>query len=141
MIATNKSIVCRLVEDVIQRGQLDLVPDLFSPDYVPHDPSNPARRGGHEGARAFIEMLHAGLSEIGYAVDLLIAEGDLVSYRFTLSGVHTGPFMGVPPTGKRISVGGVDIFRLTAGKIVESWVYADALGMLIQLGVIPPPAA
>jgi steroid delta-isomerase-like uncharacterized protein len=140
MIATNKSIIRRLAEEVIQDGNIDLVPEIFASDYVAHDPSNPTRSGGHEGARQFIATLHAGLSDIGYTVERMIAEGDQVWYRFRLSGLHDkGPFMGVPATGRRVVVGGVDMVRLAGGKIAESWVYADALGLLIQLGVIAPP--
>lgn len=139
MIEANEAVVCRFVEEVVRKGNLDLVPEIFAPDYVAHDPANPTRRGGHEGARELVAMLHAGLRDIAYAVEQMIAEGDQVWYRFTLSGLHDkGPFMGVPPTGRRIVVGGVDLLRLSGGKIVESWSYADALGMLIQLGVIGP---
>lgn len=138
MIEANKQIIKTLAEEVIQRGALERIAEFFSPDYVPHDPSNPARRGGVDGAREFIGMLHAGLSDIRYTVEDLIAESDRVVYRWVLQGIHTGFFMGVPPSGKTLRVTGIDIFRLANGKIVESWVSADALGMLQQLGVLPP---
>ncbi len=138
-IEEHKAIVRRLAEEVIQGGNLDLIPALFAPDYVPHDPSNPTRRGGIEGARDFIAQLQEGVTDVRYTIEDLIAEGDKVMYRWTLSFRHTGPMMGIPPTGNSVSFGGVDIFRLAGGKIAESWVYADALGMLRQFGVLPPP--
>jgi steroid delta-isomerase-like uncharacterized protein len=137
MLDRNKEII-RTLAEVVQRGDLDRVAELFAPDYAPHDPSNPLRRGGVEGAREFIAMLHAGLSDVRYAIGGLTAEDDRVVYRFTLQGIHTGVFMGIPPSGRTIRVTGMDMFRLVNGKIVESWASADALGMLQQLGALPP---
>jgi steroid delta-isomerase-like uncharacterized protein len=138
MLERNKEIIRALAEDVIHRGDLNRVAEFFAPEYAPHDPSNPGRRGGVEGAREFIGMLHAGLSDVRYSIEGLTAEADRVVYRWTLQGTHTGVFMGVPPSGRPIRVTGMDMFRLANGKIVESWASADALGMLQQLGVLPP---
>lgn len=138
MLERNKEIIRILAEDVIQGGNLERIAELFAPDYVPHDPSNPSRRGGVEGAREFIGMLHAGLSEIRYAIAGVTAEDDRVVYRWALQGVHTGVLMGIPPSGRPIRVMGMDMFRVANGKIVESWASADALGMLQQLGALPP---
>jgi steroid delta-isomerase-like uncharacterized protein len=138
MLERNKEIIRALAEDVIHRGDLDRVAEFFAPEYAPHDPSNPGRRGGVEGAREFIGMLHAGLDDVRYSIEGLTAEADRVVYRWTLQGTHTGVFMGVPPSGRAIRVMGMDMFRLADGKIVESWASADALGMLQQLGVLPP---
>lgn len=135
----NKAIVLRLVREVIQGGNLALVEEFFAPAYLPHDPSNPARPGGIEGARQFIAQLHATEGEISYEPEHILGDGDLVAYNWTLRFDHTGPMMGVPPSGRTITVTGMDLFRLDGGKIVESWAYADALGMLIQMGAIPPP--
>jgi steroid delta-isomerase-like uncharacterized protein len=138
MLDRNKEIIRTLAEDVIHRGDLDRVAEFFAPEYAPHDPSNPGRRGGVEGAREFIGMLHAGLGDVRYSIEGLTAEADRVVYRWTLQGTHTGVFMGIPPSGRTIRVTGMDMFRLADGKIVESWASADALGMLQQLGVLPP---
>lgn len=119
-------------------GDLGVVDAIFAPDYQAHDPSNPNRPGGIEGARSFAAMFHSGLSEREYLVEGMISEGDLVMYRWTLKGLHTGNFLGIPPTGRRISVIGMDALRVVAGKIVESWAAPDTLGMLQQLGVLPP---
>ena len=137
--ARNKAVVRRLVEEVLLGGQLDLVDQIFDPAYVVHDPSNPSRPGGIEGARMFLSMFHTGMSDQRYLVEDMIAEDDLVMYRWTLSGRQTGPFMGLPPSGRSFSITGIDAFRLRDGKIVESWAAADALSMLVQLGVVQLP--
>lgn len=138
-VEENKAIIRYLVEEVVNRGDLDRIPELFAPDYTPHDPSNPARMGGLDGVRQFVGMLHAGMSDLEYTMEDLIAEGDRVAYRWSLKGRHTGPFMGIPATGSALSMTGIDIIRLVDGKIVESWVSADALGLLRQLGAVAPP--
>jgi predicted SnoaL-like aldol condensation-catalyzing enzyme len=135
---TNKAIIRRFVTEVLNGGNLNLLDELISPGYVAHDPSNPARGGGIEGAKQFIRGFQGGLSSFEYKVEDMLAEGDEVVYRWTMRAVHSGPFMGIPPTGTRLAITGIDMFRLADGKIVESWVVADALSMLQQLGVIPP---
>ena len=135
----NKRIVRRLVDEVLNGGNLALIDELFDPAYLPHDTSNPGRGGGIAGAREFIAPLHeAGLTDVRYEIEGLMAEGDLVAYRWTLQFVHTGPLMGIPATGRPVAITGADIFRLADGRIVESWVYPDALGMMQQLGILPP---
>ena len=71
----------------------------------------------------------------------VVAEGDRVVIRKTFRGTQTGEFMGMPPTGKSISVGVIDIFRIAGGKIVEHWGLADMMGMMQQLGAMPAPGA
>jgi len=137
----NKAVIRKFVDEVLVGGNLSLVEEVFDPGYVAHDPSNPWRQGGLEGARAFLGEFHKGLSDRAYIVEDMIEEGDLVMYRWTMRGRQTGPFMGIPPTGRSIEITGMDAFRLRNGKIVESWVAADALKMLQQLGILPPLGA
>jgi steroid delta-isomerase-like uncharacterized protein len=134
----NKAIIRRFVDEVINGGNVELVDQLVAPNYAVHDQSNPDRPNGIDGVKGFIQMFKGGLSEWKYTIEGMMAENDSVMYRWTMEAVHSGPFMGIPPTGKRLKISGVDIFRVENGKIVESWAYADALGMLQQLGVIPP---
>jgi predicted ester cyclase len=140
MCEENKAVVGRLINEVLLGGDLGVVAQIVAPDYRPHDPSNPGRPGGVEGVRAFAAMFHTGLSEREYLVEGMIADGDLVMHRWTMKGVHTGDFLGLAPTRKRIGVTRMDAFRVVAGKIAESWAAPDALGMLQQLGVLPPLA-
>lgn len=138
MSEANKAVVQRLIDEVLLKGNLDAVGEIIAPEYVVHDPSNPNRPGGIEGLKMFVGMFQAGLSDFEYVVEDMIGEHDLVSYRWTMRATHSGPFMNIPPTGNRIVITGMDMFRVKQGKIVESWAFADALGMLQQLGVLPP---
>jgi predicted ester cyclase len=68
----------------------------------------------------------------------LLAEGDRVVMRFRASGSHTGaPLMGMPPSGRKFEIGGISIFRVVNGKIVEHWAFEDQLGLLQQVGLLP----
>jgi steroid delta-isomerase-like uncharacterized protein len=80
--------------------------------------------------------------DMHWAVSEQIAEGDKVVTRFTWTGTHRDTFLGIPATGKRVEVKGVVIDRLEAGKMADSRILMDTLGLMQQLGVIPaPPAA
>jgi steroid delta-isomerase-like uncharacterized protein len=136
MSVENKRVIQRFLDEVMNGGNLSAIDTLFSPDYIPHDPSNPDRQGGIDGAKQFIRMFHTGLTNQEYIVEDMIAEGDRVAYRWTIVGIHTGNMMGIPASGKELNFSGMDMFRLENGKIVESWVIADALTMLQQLGVL-----
>ena len=84
-------------------------------------------------------MLRSGIPDFKATIDDVVAEGDRVVIRMTFRGTQTGEFMGMPPTGKSISVGVIDIFRIAGGKIVEHWGQMDSMGMMQQLGAIPAP--
>jgi steroid delta-isomerase-like uncharacterized protein len=83
-------------------------------------------------------MYRAAFPDVHIAIDDLIAAGDKVVTRYTATGTHQGELMGIPATGKKISITGVSIYRFANGQIVEDWAEFDQLGMLTQLGVIPP---
>lgn len=91
------------------------------------------------GNRAFYESLWAAFPGSRITVDDILAEGDQLAVRFTLTGEHQGDFMGVPPTGRAFVLNGQTILRFRDGRVVERWTTTDLLGLLIQLGAIPAP--
>jgi predicted ester cyclase len=86
-----------------------------------------------------VGMLASAFSDNEVTVDDQIAEGDKVVTRWSSKGTHSGEFFGIPATGKRVAGKGIGISRIVDGKIVEEWGESDMLGMMQQLGVIPPP--
>ena len=84
-------------------------------------------------------MAHAASPDTRVTIEDLIAEGDKVVCRFTASGTHQGEFMGIPPTGKQFTIMEIRIYRITGWKIVECWGLFDEMGMMRQLGLVPPP--
>ena len=133
----NKAVLRREVEELYNHtGNLDVVAEIFSPDYVSHEPTSGEVRG-IEGARRFAATFREAFPDLQNAIEDMVAEGDKVAMRFGGSGTHLGETETFgPPTGKRMKITGITIKRLTDGKIVEAWTNFDALGMMQQLGVI-----
>ena len=135
----NKAITRRFLEEIFAGGNLELVNEIFAPNFVLHDPSVPQQVRGPEGIRQYIAMYRAAYPDTHFTIEDQIAEGDKVVTRWTGQGTHQGELMGVPPTGRRVTVAGIEVDRIAGGKIEETWVSYDALGMMQQLGVIPLP--
>src|SRR3712207_5878373 len=137
----NKAIVRREVEELYNPdGNLDVVYDIYSPNYILHDPSLPESGRGPESARELATAFRSAFSDLHTTFDDAVTEGDKVAYRWTASGTHEGELMGIPPTGNRMTITGTAIARISGGKIEEGWQNFDALGMMQQLGVIPEAA-
>ena len=129
----NKAIVRRYYEEVRNEGNLKLMDELFAPSFV----SRPS--GGT--LAAFVQTITAmdeSFPDLRITIDEQVAEGNTVVTRWTARGTHRGAFMGVSPTGREVTVSGVQIHRLARGKIVELWEQLDLFGLMQQLGGPPP---
>ena len=136
MSEENKALARRWA-DIFNQGNLDLVDEIYDPDYVDHDPTMPEDVRGVEGAREFYSMYRSAFPDTQITIEDQLAEGDMVSTRWTARGTHQGELMGVPPSGNRVEVMGVTISRIEGGKIVEEWDIYDALGMMQAIGAVP----
>ena len=134
MSEQNKAQVRRVVEEVYNRGDLDVVDELAASDMVIHTSSQDIR--GREGAKQYVAAFRAGFPDLHFTVEDQIAEGDMVATRWTARGTQTGEFQGIPPTGKEIRVAGTNVERIIDGKTVECWAHVDELGLMQQLGVV-----
>ena len=135
MTEDNKAVVRHLVDDVINRGKTDLLTELLATDHVGHEPLGD--HYGPEGARIVVAEYRTAFPDLALTIEDLVATGDKVAWRFTLRGTHAGPFMGIPATGRVVTSAGIAIDHLVEGRIVESWLNLDALGLLRQLGAFP----
>ena len=131
----NKAHVRRGFEEVNQKN-LAVFDELLTPDVVFHNAS--ATMQGLEAYKQFLSMYMTAFPDLHFTIEDTIAEGDTVVARFTTRGTHLGNLMGIPPTGKQVSGTGMFIDRIVNGKAVEQWFNTDDLGLLQQLGVIPP---
>lgn len=138
MSEENKAIFRRYVEEVGNEGNLDLVDEIFS-DYASHQPDGSVLERGPEDVKRFMGEFRSAFPDFHTTIEDQIAEDDKVVTRWTMRGTHEGEFRGIAPTGKQISVTGIGIFRFSDGKVVESWDNFDQLGMMQQLGAVPPP--
>ena len=134
----NKAIVQRAVE-AFNQGDSDAVDELFAADYVDHDPSRAGLPPGPEGVKQAWGAFRAAFPDLQGTIEDMIAEGDKVVVRGAVRGTHRGELMGIPATGKQVTVTLIDINRIEGGKLAERWAETDMLDMMQQLGVIPPP--
>jgi steroid delta-isomerase-like uncharacterized protein len=132
----NVVVIARFLEEVINQGRLGQADELVAADFVELDPL-PGQKQGREGLKEVIGMLRSAFPDIHWAVDETVASGDKVVTRFTWTGTHQGTFLGIPATGRSVSVKGVVIDRLVAGKMADSRILMDTFTMMQQLGVIP----
>lgn len=137
-VEQNKAIIRRMTEEFYNQGKIELAEQFFADTYVHHDPASPQVRD-RDGLKAGLRAFLAGCPDLRITTDALFAEGDTVTKRWTYHATHTGDLSGLPPTGKRITMSGLELFRLADGKIVEAWVSYDNLSLMQQLGVIPTP--
>ncbi len=113
----NKTVIRRLVEEVYNDNNLDVLYELVAQDMANHS-AVPEQQHGIEGFKHVNRWVRAGFSDAHYEIEDMIAEGDMVACRITVSGTHDGDFQGTPPTGKRFSVDHVHWHRLADGKLV-----------------------
>jgi len=134
----NKALFRRLLDEVANKGNIALIDELVSPGVLEHE-AFPGLSPDREGVKQFFTRIRQAFLDLRVTIHDEIAEGDKVVFRETWSGTHKGEFVGVAPTGKKVSFGTIDIVRIADGKIVEHWGQTDTMGLMQQLGVIPPP--
>jgi steroid delta-isomerase-like uncharacterized protein len=135
----NKAIFRRYVEEVSNEGNLELADEIFD-RYTAHQSDGSTEERGPEDVKRFIGEFRQAFPDFRSVIEDQVAEGDKVVTRWKASGTHQSEFRGIAPTGNRIEVTGIGIFRFSEeGKVVESWDNMDQLGMMRQMGVIPDP--
>ena len=133
----NKALARRVFEEVWNKGNLAVADEVWANNFVGH--AVPDEIKGPEGVRQFFSVFRSAFPDLQFTIEDQIAEGDKVVTRWTLRGTHEGEFQGIAPTGKQMAMTGITVQRIAGGRIVEGWTNRDALGMLVQLGVVPPP--
>ena len=138
MSAENKEIVRSLYEEVWNKRRLELVDEIISPSHALHDPNLSGSAIGPEAYKRQVTRFVTGFPDLRFRIDDAIAENDKIVVAWTISGTHNGEFMGIPATNKKVSFDGITINHIVNGKIMDSYISYDALGMIQQLGVALP---
>jgi steroid delta-isomerase-like uncharacterized protein len=131
----NRALVKRFFALGPSQGDLIAANELLANDFALHVPLPCSP--GIQGMNEEISACRAAFEHLDVTVEDMVAEGDLVAARFTARGIHKGAFMGLPATGKSITMTGIEFFRIENGKIVELWGEANLLGLMQQLGILP----
>jgi steroid delta-isomerase-like uncharacterized protein len=131
----NQQICDQLFPLAWNAGDFTLVDKHVSPDVVDHFDNSK----GIDAFKGVIVMFRGAFPDLRLNVDDSLADGDKVVHRWTMTGTHQGELMGIPATGKQMKWSGITIVRMQDGQIVERWANVDILGILQQMGVVPPP--
>jgi steroid delta-isomerase-like uncharacterized protein len=137
MTSENKAMVRRLYEEVWNKRRVELVDELMSPSHAMHDNHLPDSGVGPEAYKRNVARFVTGFPDLRFTVEDMLAENDKVAVGWTISGTHKGEFRGISPTGRKVFVEGITINQIAGGKIMDSYVSWDALGLMQQLGVAP----
>ena len=136
----NSTIIKNFVDTVLNKGAIDSSAQFFWEDMVEQVPM-PGQGPGLNGLKDVLRGMRAAFPDMHWTVEEQITEGDKVVTRFEWTGTHRAEFFGVPATGRPVKVWGIVIDRLDGGKIKDTRIIMDALGLMMQLGAFPPPQA
>ena len=133
-----KTMVERIPLEILNQGKVELIDELYAPDYVEHtaQPGVPATR---EGFKQTVIALKTAFPDLHYVIEDTIESGDQIVHRLTASGTMKGDFAGMPATGKHATWSEIHIGRVANGRLAEHWGLVDQMGMLVQLGIVPAP--
>jgi predicted ester cyclase len=136
MSQENRAVIDRLDEEAFRQGNTEAIDELLTQDFVDHNPL-PGIAGDREGYKEFVQYRHQAFADQLYTVHDQIAVDDRVVERWSMAMTHAGDFLGIQPTGKRVTLTGIAIARLEGGRIAEIWEECDAVGLFEQLGSFP----
>lgn len=137
MSEQNKTAVRRLFAELWNKGDLPVADELIAPTYIHHDASTPEFGRGPESEKKRVSFYRTAFPDIRLTIEDIMAGGETVVARWNCRGAHRGDLSGIAPTGNQFAISGVTIVRFANGKMVESYVNWDALGLMQQLGVVP----
>jgi steroid delta-isomerase-like uncharacterized protein len=136
-MATTPSPIRQLFDRAFNQGDLSIVDELLAPDHLAHN-TFAGIPSGAQGLKWLIVMFRTGFPDLHCTVEDEIMAGDQVAAHWTIRGTHQGYFLGNPPTGRPVVAQGMIFARTANGRLVEDWTLVDQLGILQQLGVVPP---
>ena len=138
MAQENSALIRRWFEEVWNKGRMEAIDEMASPDVIGHGQAQHDTDIGLKEFRTFAESLRTAFPDFKVTIDQVIEQGDKVVARWTTVMTHKGEFLGVAPTGKKVTITGTSIQRIVDGKIVEGWDNWDQLGLLVQIGAVNP---
>jgi steroid delta-isomerase-like uncharacterized protein len=133
VVTANKSLVSRFLDEVYNKGNYDFADAAVATDYISHNELS-IEVLGPDGIKRAALAQRTAFPDLVTSIDDLIAEGDKVVVRGHDTGTHQGPFMGIPPSGKRFTITWIDIFRIQDGKLAEAWLETNVASFRRQLG-------
>jgi steroid delta-isomerase-like uncharacterized protein len=139
-MAEGVELIQRFYDEMLGEGNLDKLDELVTDDVVDHEQGLPGQPEGKEGVVFFVNTLRSAFSDIKATVGQSLESGDLACAQVTLTGKHTGEWMGVPASDKSFEINTIDIVRVEDGKCAEHWGVTDNMALMVQIGALPEPA-
>jgi len=139
-MAEGVELIQRFYTEMLGEGDLSKIDELVTDGVVDHEEGLPGQPEGKEGVAFFVNAMRSAFSDLRATVDQSLESGDLASAHVTITGKHTGEFMGVPATDKSFEIEAIDIIRIENGKCAEHWGVTDNMALMQQIGAVPAAA-
>ena len=139
-MAEGVELIQRFYDELLSEGNLDAIDELVTDDVVDQEQGLPGQPEGKEGVVFFVNAMRGAFSDIRATVGQSLESGDLACAQSTITGRHTGDWMGVPASDKSFEIQSIDIIRIEDGKCAEHWGVTDNIALMMQIGAIPEPA-
>jgi steroid delta-isomerase-like uncharacterized protein len=136
MEEANSSQMTKFYTEVVNEGKIDLIDELCAENFMEHE-ELPGVKPNREGVKQFFKMYRTAFPDLNFKIEQMIAKDDKVVTYLTITGTQKAEFMGMPASGKKINLKGIDIVRFKDGKAVEHWGVTDTMTMMHQIGAIP----
>jgi steroid delta-isomerase-like uncharacterized protein len=137
-MAEGTGLIARFYEDVIGKGQINLIDELTTDDLVDHEEGLPGQPAGREGVKFFVNAMREAFPDIrAKTIEPTLTDGNLEAARAVLTGTHRGELLGVSATERVVEIESLDIIRVEDGKVAEHWGVTDVMSLMQQLGAIP----
>jgi|SRR6185312_2163400 len=135
-VSKNEAMMSKFYDEVINKHNTGMIDSLVSSDYVEHCVT-PGYTADRSGLKKGWEDFTKAYPDMNCKIHFMVADSDCVTTQYTFTGTNTGSMMGMPATGKKVNVDGVDIVRYKNGKATEHWGYMEEMKMMMQLGMMP----
>lgn len=122
--------------EAVNTGNFDLFDQVVAPDCIDHDPAS-GQSAGPAGYRMFFGGMRTAFPDMQVSLETAVQDEDTIAFAYTITGTHSGPLLGIPASGKKIKIRGLQISKFKDGKMTERWGSSDELGLLKQIGAIP----
>jgi steroid delta-isomerase-like uncharacterized protein len=139
-MAERAELIQEFYDEVLSKGNMDAIDELVTDDVVDHEQGLPGQPEGKEGVRFFANAMREAFSDLKATLGPTVEGDEMASAEVTITGRHTGEFMGVPATDKSFEIKSIDIVRFEDGKCAEHWGVTDNMALMQQIGAIPEPA-
>jgi steroid delta-isomerase-like uncharacterized protein len=139
-MAEGVELIQAFYDEMLSKGNLDKLDELVTDDVVDHEEGLPGQPEGKEGVIFFVNAMRDAFSDLKATASPSLESGDMAAAHVTITGKHTGEFMGVPATDKTFEIESIDIIRIEDGKCAEHWGVTDNMALMQQIGAVPAPA-